>query len=153
MILSFTWKTCWVRSHRKISHENANALWHKMYYVMGLDVKEVLIIFKCPKRGAFLFSREKLQNRKTTGIKHVKVCWLYGTCHSTKMHMSQSIPLFYHHWREGHHQQEWNQQNSLASQLWHLQCWWWRLCHFRANFRLRILFLKTENKTFIAPGS
>lgn len=154
MILSFTWTNCWVRLHRKIPHENANVVWIQMYYVMGLNVKEVLVILKCPKRGAFLLFREKLQHKKTTRIKQVKVCWLYGTCHCTKIHPSQSIPLFYHHWREGRHQQEWNQQTFWASQLWRLlQCWWWRLCHFRANFHLRILFFKTDNKTFLAPGS
>lgn len=29
---------------------------------MGLNVKEGLVILKCPKRGAFLLSREKLKN-------------------------------------------------------------------------------------------
>lgn len=38
---------------------------------MGFNVKKVLVILKCPKRGAFLLSREKLQkqNKQTkTGL-------------------------------------------------------------------------------------
>lgn len=30
---------------------------------MGLNVEKVLVILKCPKRGNFLLSREKLHNK------------------------------------------------------------------------------------------
>lgn len=48
----------------KITRESEDAVWNQMYYVMGLNVKEFLVILKCPKRGAFLLTREKLKNNK-----------------------------------------------------------------------------------------
>lgn len=108
---------------------------------MGLNVKKVLVILKCPKRGTFLLSREKLQKQnKQTKRDLSKNMWFI----ISKIHTHQCIPLFYHHWRVGcrHHQQEWNHQDLFASQLWHLlQCWWWHLCHCRRDCHLlRILF-------------
>lgn len=146
MILSFTWKNCWVRLAHKTARKRKMPFKNKMHYVMGLDVKKVLVILKSPKRGAFLLSREKLQKQTKTDL------WNNMKFTTTKIHTHQSIPLFYHHWRVGcrrHYQQEENHQQISASQLLHLlQCRWWHLCHCR-DCHLQILLYSRKQRILL----
>lgn len=54
---------------------------------MGLNVKKVLVILKCPKRGAFLLSREKLQKQN-------KQKWVYRIICESQPQKSIHISLY-----------------------------------------------------------